>query len=115
MHLAKHVGGWSTPQIGRVYNGRHHTTVLYAVQKMGRLREADESVAALVDELIEALTPGVTCTRPGPRDSIARIAKSLGTKEALAVRFKEARHRRREDAPGNLRTSRASRCSAFSV
>ena len=32
------------------------------------------------------------------------IDKSLGTKAALAVRFKEARHRRREDAPGGRNT-----------
>jgi hypothetical protein len=24
MYLAKHVGGWSLPKIGRFYNGRHH-------------------------------------------------------------------------------------------
>jgi len=42
MYLAKHVGRWSTPQIGRFYNGRHHTTVLHAIQKIERLRERDE-------------------------------------------------------------------------
>ena len=64
MYLAKHVGMWSTPQIGRFYNGRHHTTVLYAIGKMETLREADESICALVNELIEELTPGVGHTRP---------------------------------------------------
>lgn len=49
MYLAKHVGGWSTPQIGRFYNGRHHTTVLYAIQKIERLRERDGSVNALLE------------------------------------------------------------------
>jgi chromosomal replication initiator protein len=44
MYLAKHVGGWSMVKIGRFYNGRHHTTVLHAVQKMERLRACDESV-----------------------------------------------------------------------
>src|SRR6202166_4973755 len=38
-----------------------------------------------------------------------------GHKGGVGGALKEARHRRREDAPGNLRTSRASRCSAFSV
>ncbi|MCU1326198.1 MAG: Chromosomal replication initiator, DnaA C-terminal domain [Bryobacterales bacterium] len=74
MYLAKHVGGWSTPQIGRFYNGRHHTTVLYAIRKTERLREADECIAALVDELIGALTPGGGYTRPEPRNSTARAS-----------------------------------------
>jgi hypothetical protein len=30
MYLAKHVGGCSTTAIGKFYNGRHHTTVLWA-------------------------------------------------------------------------------------
>ena len=46
MYLAKHVGGWSTPQIGRFYNGRHHTTVLYAIEKIRRMRDQDPSVDA---------------------------------------------------------------------
>ncbi|MCU1330611.1 MAG: Chromosomal replication initiator, DnaA C-terminal domain [Bryobacterales bacterium] len=74
MYLAKHVGGWSTPQIGRFYNGRHHTTVLHAVRKMEMLRESDESIAALVDELIQALTPGVPYIRPEPGDRVGRAS-----------------------------------------
>jgi len=54
MYLAKNVVGWSTTKIGRFYNGRHHTTVLHAVQKIERLRQTDESV----DALIEVLTVG---------------------------------------------------------
>ena len=38
MYLAKNVGGWSTTRIGRFYNGRHHTTVLHAIEKIERLR-----------------------------------------------------------------------------
>lgn len=55
MYLAKHVGGWSTPQIGRFYNGRHHTTVLYAIQKIELLRSRDESVNALLEVLTFAV------------------------------------------------------------
>src|SRR5258708_8961785 len=51
MYLAKHVGGWSTPQIGRFYNGRHHTTVLYAIEKVERLRKQEPSVDALLEVL----------------------------------------------------------------
>ena len=57
MYLAKHVGGWSTPQIGRFYNGRHHTTVLYAIEKVERLRKQEPSVDALLEVLIGDLRP----------------------------------------------------------
>ena len=43
MYLAKNVVGWSTTRIGRFYNGRHHTTVLHAIEKIERLRQTDES------------------------------------------------------------------------
>ena len=57
MYLAKHVGGWSTPQIGRFYNGRHHTTVLYAIEKIERLRKQEPSVDALLEVLGGDLRP----------------------------------------------------------
>ncbi len=59
MYLAKHIGGWSTTQIGRFYNGRHHTTVLHAIRKVERLRTVDESFDALVEVLTAALSPEV--------------------------------------------------------
>jgi chromosomal replication initiator protein len=43
MYLARNVAGWSTTRIGRFYNGRHHTTVLYAIAKIERLRQTDET------------------------------------------------------------------------
>jgi hypothetical protein len=64
MYLAKHVGGWSLPKIGRFYNGRHHTTVLHAVAKVERLRRADETFDALIDVLTAALTSEVRKSRP---------------------------------------------------
>jgi len=59
MYLAKHVGGWSMVKIGRFYNGRHHTTVLHAIQKIQRLRCDDESVDALIEVLTAALREDV--------------------------------------------------------
>jgi hypothetical protein len=41
----------------RFYNGRHHTTVLHAIDKSERLRATDESV----DALIEIMTAALTC------------------------------------------------------
>jgi Bacterial dnaA protein helix-turn-helix len=57
MYLAKNVGGWSTTRIGRFYNGRHHTTVLHAIEKIDRLRHTDESLDALIEVLTVALSP----------------------------------------------------------
>ena len=59
MYLAKHVGGWSMVKIGRFYNGRHHTTVLHAIQKVQRLRCEDESVDALIEVLTADLREDV--------------------------------------------------------
>jgi Bacterial dnaA protein helix-turn-helix len=58
MYLAKNVGGWSTTRIGRFYNGRHHTTVLHAIEKIERLRQTDESLDALIEVIIAELSPG---------------------------------------------------------
>ena len=57
MYLARNVVGWSTTRIGHFYNGRHHTTVLHAIQKIERLRQTDESVDALIEVLTVALNP----------------------------------------------------------
>lgn len=57
MYLAKNVGGWSTTKIGRFYNGRHHTTVLHAIEKIERLRQTDESLDGLLEVLTVALDP----------------------------------------------------------
>ena len=59
MYLAKRVGRWSLSQIGRFYNGRHHTTVLHAIEKIESLRRTDEAVDALIDVLTAALETGV--------------------------------------------------------
>src|SRR3954454_19208701 len=58
MYLAKNIGGWSTTRIGRFYNGRHHTTVLHAIEKIERLRETDESLDALIEVITAELRLG---------------------------------------------------------
>ncbi len=62
MYLAKNVGGWSTSKIGRFYNGRHHTTVLYAIEKIERLRQQDATVGALLEVLSGDLRPAAACS-----------------------------------------------------
>ena len=72
MYLAKRVGRWSLSQIGRFYNGRHHTTVLHAIEKIENLRKTDEAVDALVDVLTAALSSESTCEAPKPAGPLSR-------------------------------------------
>ena len=82
MYLAKNVGRWSTTRIGRFYNGRHHTTVLYAIGKIERLRISDESVDALIEVLTAVLSPKVECSFTDRFES----GWSTGLIEAIAAR-----------------------------
>lgn len=65
MYLAKHVGGWSMPKIGKFYNGRHHTTVLHAIRKVEQLRRSDDSIDALIEVLTAALNMEIGEQQPG--------------------------------------------------
>ena len=67
MYLARALGGLSVKKIGKFYNGRHHTTVLYAVRRIEALRTAH----AEVDGLLKSLTEEIQ-SRP-LRDSQLRI------------------------------------------
>ena len=55
MYLAKHAGGWSTTRIGKFYNGRHHTTVLWALKRIEHLRAIDPRIDGLLSSLTEAV------------------------------------------------------------
>jgi chromosomal replication initiator protein len=55
MYLAKHVGGWSTTAIGKFYNGRHHTTVLWALHRIECLRARHARIEALVFSLAQEI------------------------------------------------------------
>lgn len=46
MALAKELTSCSLPEIGSVFGGRDHTTVLYACERVVELRRDDESIAA---------------------------------------------------------------------
>src|SRR5271165_5359386 len=56
MYLARQVGGWSYKTIGRFYNGRDHSTVHYAVQRVESLRETSQNLDALLCELKRAIS-----------------------------------------------------------
>ena len=46
----------SLPEIGQLFGGRDHTTVLYAIQKVQELAESDREVQGLLRTLREACT-----------------------------------------------------------
>jgi hypothetical protein len=56
MYLAKHVGRWTVAIIGSFYNGRDHSTVCCAIQRIEALRESDPQVDALLTDLKRQLT-----------------------------------------------------------
>jgi hypothetical protein len=51
MYLAQLLTGHSYPELGRRFGNRDHTTVLHAVRKVAKLRDADEQVRAMLVEL----------------------------------------------------------------
>jgi len=55
MYLAKQVCGWSTTAIGKFYNGRHHTTVPWALKRIGCLRTIDPRIDGLLSSLAEEI------------------------------------------------------------
>ncbi len=55
MYLAARIGGWSTTEIGRFYNGRDHSTVCYGMQRIEALRESNPEVDAVVTQLKQQL------------------------------------------------------------
>ena len=81
MYLAKHVGRWSLSPIGKFYNGRHHTTVLHAIDRIEKLRKSDESVDALMEVLTDELAGGP----PEPVTRIPELTRSALI-EAVATR-----------------------------
>ena len=56
MHLTKEMTPLSTPQIGRYFGGRDHTTVLYAFNKIEGLLRTDEDLAATIATIRESIT-----------------------------------------------------------
>jgi hypothetical protein len=95
MYLAKRVGGWSLGKIGRFYNGRHHTTVLHAIEKIETQRRTDESIDALLDVLTTALSPDLQTAAASAPGSPSRSEFI----EAVAARVID---RLAEMRPGNI-------------
>ncbi|MBI4462601.1 MAG: chromosomal replication initiator protein DnaA [Acidobacteria bacterium] len=55
MYLARQLTGASLPEIGRAFNGKHHTTVLHSVEKIEGLRKTDKELSGLLEKLADSL------------------------------------------------------------
>ncbi|MGE5326645.1 MAG: chromosomal replication initiator protein DnaA [Deltaproteobacteria bacterium] len=55
MYLAKEMTSASLPQIGREFGGKHHTTVLHSINKIGQLRRTDRDLNRLINRLSDSL------------------------------------------------------------
>jgi chromosomal replication initiator protein len=52
MYLARRITRMSLEEIGHYFGGRDHSTVLYAIEKVGRLSREDEKLRTVVTELL---------------------------------------------------------------
>jgi chromosomal replication initiator protein len=55
MYLAKELTPASLPEIGKAFNGKHHTTVLHSIQKIDRLRQISPDLNNLINSLIDSI------------------------------------------------------------
>ena len=56
MYLCKRLTEMSYPEIGRLFNGKHHSTVMYSVEQIERRRAEDERLAAQLERFTRQLT-----------------------------------------------------------
>ena len=55
MYLIKELTQSSLPEIGRMFGGKHHTTVLHSVQKIDRLRQKDPDLNRLIHKVTDSI------------------------------------------------------------
>jgi len=55
MYLCKRLTRYSFPEIGREFGGKHHTTVMHSVEKIGSLDKDDRNFHKEIKELIDSL------------------------------------------------------------
>jgi len=51
MYICKELTDLSYPEIGKIFNNKHHSTVMYSVEKIDQLIQDDQQVARTVDML----------------------------------------------------------------
>ncbi len=55
MYLIKELTGSSLPEIGRLFGGKHHTTVLHSVKKIDAQRQKDADLNRLIHSVIDSI------------------------------------------------------------
>jgi chromosomal replication initiator protein len=55
MYLCKRITETSLPEIGRRFGGKHHSTVIHAIQKIEQKRSTDREFDRLVDSFVQLL------------------------------------------------------------
>ncbi len=55
MYLMKKLTDSSLPEIGRLFAGKHHTTVLHSVQKIEKLLQTDQELNRLIHRLSDSI------------------------------------------------------------
>lgn len=55
MYLMRELTRSSLPEIGRLFGGKHHTTVLHSVQKIEQLRHKDVDLNRLIHSIIDSI------------------------------------------------------------
>ena len=53
MYLCKQLTDLSYPEIGRQFNDKHHSTVIYSVEKIGELRQRDADLDRTIHTFIQ--------------------------------------------------------------
>jgi len=53
MFICKALTDLSYPEIGKIFNNKHHSTVIYSVEKIDKLKQEDPSVSNTIDMLIK--------------------------------------------------------------
>jgi chromosomal replication initiator protein len=55
MYMIKELTQSSLPEIGRLFSGKHHTTVLHSVQKIDKLRQKDPDLNRLIHSITDSI------------------------------------------------------------
>ncbi len=55
MYLCKRMTESSLPEIGRRFGGKHHSTVIHAIQKIEKKRSSEKDFDRLVDSFVQLL------------------------------------------------------------
>jgi hypothetical protein len=59
MYIARQLTGASLKEIGRVFGNRHHTTTLYSIRNVERIRRSDSALDCAIGQLMNGITFGL--------------------------------------------------------